>query len=267
MTEGLQIPLEVCERIVDFCAYDCHSASDYKLLPACALTSRRWLPRSRWHLYYTVHILHEESFRGYLATIQVLPKLAGYMRLLTLGRWRNSKGEADEALYKPDDTWICQVPTRILPFTPNLCLIYLYALPPFNATTEKYLSLFRHHRNVTSLAVNAPLISCRDLTRLLSFFPSVDRVNLSGVNILLESTVPTSVYPRPFPSLTYLNCAALSGRALQTCRFWPLSKTLLRLQYSCWTAAMGAGLQNILSQCERLETFYVRFGDAGYPGM
>lgn len=69
-------PLEIFERIIDDCtntAAERDVSDTYPVLCACALTSRRWHPRSRLRLYHHIQITGSIQFSKFLQTL-LLPK-------------------------------------------------------------------------------------------------------------------------------------------------------------------------------------------------
>ncbi|KAI0747257.1 hypothetical protein C8Q80DRAFT_1072062, partial [Daedaleopsis nitida] len=66
------VPVEVAEGVID------GLQDDHPSLRSCALTCQAWLPRSRAHLFRTVHILdlaQSTSLRDILTSSSTLPQL------------------------------------------------------------------------------------------------------------------------------------------------------------------------------------------------
>lgn len=119
--------------MIDFCAYECERG-EVQPLYACALTCRRWLPRSRLHLYHFVKLSARSHFRKFLATVK-----GSFVRKLDLGDIDSSSQEpvaprkelASKYTYgdRQNSEWICLVPVystiiRILTTT--------YYVPPIH---------------------------------------------------------------------------------------------------------------------------------------
>ncbi|OCH90377.1 hypothetical protein OBBRIDRAFT_730880, partial [Obba rivulosa] len=54
-TQECRIPPEVTDRIIDVLS------SDKRALRKCSLTCRRWLPRSRFHLFKTIELIRQPA--------------------------------------------------------------------------------------------------------------------------------------------------------------------------------------------------------------
>ncbi|KAH9949729.1 hypothetical protein B0H21DRAFT_87890 [Amylocystis lapponica] len=79
------LPSELCDRTIDF-LWDDHSA-----LAACALTCHSWLPRSRYHLFFTVKLETRDDWARFdrcltrNASLEALGGIAPYVRRLLIG--------------------------------------------------------------------------------------------------------------------------------------------------------------------------------------
>lgn len=158
----VKLPLEVHERIIDFCAHDSFVDADIRTLHACALTCRGWVPRSRLHLYRYIRLPTERAFRHFLSTIRATPELGSFMCGLDLGKEDpgsiydesaqhddstsgcqdvipSNDSEAPQAANssKESSSWMFVVPLHLLPLLPTVCSLTLTCLPPFNSTTDK----------------------------------------------------------------------------------------------------------------------------------
>ncbi|KAI0357794.1 hypothetical protein OH77DRAFT_1300707 [Trametes cingulata] len=82
--ENSCFPIEVCERIIDCCFHLKHPSRGYATLGACALTCSAWLPRSRYNLFYKVHLRSRKQCDQYLAVVAEHPERAGWVRVLEI---------------------------------------------------------------------------------------------------------------------------------------------------------------------------------------
>lgn len=83
-----RLPTEVCERIIDFTSYGrsrFHFPSYLGDLRACALTCRKWLPRSRLNLYRCVWFQERRNLERVSQAIANHPFLAEFVQELILG--------------------------------------------------------------------------------------------------------------------------------------------------------------------------------------
>lgn len=82
-----RIPPEIVDHIIDY-IHD-----DHRALDACALTSKTFLPRSRYHLFGAVS-LDKRSNNHLLTRLYHAPHLASYVRTLQIRRARYTPGSA-----------------------------------------------------------------------------------------------------------------------------------------------------------------------------
>lgn len=230
--------------MIDFCAYECERG-EVQPLYACALTCRRWLPRSRLHLYHFVKLPARSHFRKFLATVK-----GSFVRKLDLGDIDSSSQEpvaprkelASKYTYgdRQNSEWICLVPVYLLPHLPLLHTITLWRLPVFNAVTEKCMSQFRSYPTLKTLVLQSCIcVSCQDLARLASWFLSLELLWLVETMVSLPSTGVASVYLRNLPALDSIYLSHLSNvNILESLLSWPAQKAVRRLEYICTDPAM-----------------------------
>ncbi|KAH8093197.1 hypothetical protein BXZ70DRAFT_909186 [Cristinia sonorae] len=211
------LPVELWETIIDFCAYEARRASNMRLLHACALTCRAWLQRSRLHLYATIHLQNEDQLQHFLSLVRSNPEAGTFVRELNVGTLdrksdrsltgpggansgdKSSSRNTSGTHVEPSFNWICMVPLRLLPWLPSLQTVFFSKLPQFNSPTQKYLSLFQNFSNVQNLLCIrfASFASCRDLSRLVSLFPSVRRLYIEDVDIAIPTSSPPTFPYKP----------------------------------------------------------------------
>lgn len=80
-SSGPQLPVEVCERIIDFVAgMNLHFIlwGDHEMrsaLRACALTCRSWVPRSRFHLFESITVRSSSDLDAIVGRLRASPVL------------------------------------------------------------------------------------------------------------------------------------------------------------------------------------------------
>ncbi|KAH8077894.1 hypothetical protein BXZ70DRAFT_693068 [Cristinia sonorae] len=245
MQQSTRLPVEIWERIIDFCAHDSEVDLDSQSLYACALTCRDWLLRSRMHLYDVVNLLTADHFQRFLTVIRSNPTSGTFVRELSLGFAgsdpESKEGTAskdfestvdsspnsgrDDSELKPHPklllNWICMVPLHLLPLLPKLRSVYFVDLPIFNASTQRYLSLFRSHTNINDyLQIAGSVMSCRDLAWFISCFPAVRNLTLNKVEVTAAASSPPTQPYRSHPTLTNLGVWMPSEPVLKTLLSW-----------------------------------------------
>ncbi|THH28164.1 hypothetical protein EUX98_g6020 [Antrodiella citrinella] len=127
-SDVLLIPTEVCETILDFIA----DTSRHTLL-SCALVSRVWLPRCRFHLCGVVILRSHEALLSFSLLLSSSPQYATLLHTLSLC----AKGS------RKADSWVASVPL-MLPPLPNLSQfkIHDFEIPYQHPTFFKVYSNF-----------------------------------------------------------------------------------------------------------------------------
>ncbi|THH28138.1 hypothetical protein EUX98_g6051 [Antrodiella citrinella] len=202
------LPLEICERIIDFVAsfvkFDDLGdvIPDRSSLVPCALVCRAWLPRCRFLLSPDGVILHSRrevvSFSLFMHAFP--PAASGLGNINIFGPWKEG-GDTSTA-----DSWVSSVPA-ILPPLPDLRYVNIHDIHLAHQHTTLYklysafdlaeLSLhrvsFHHFSQVARLAVatGAPILAMFYCPR------SLPMSNSTGLGRLL----PRNVFLRALPVL------------------------------------------------------------------
>lgn len=174
-----RLPLEVCELIIDFAA-EFWEYSDFceqprrTTLHACALTCRAWVPRCRYHLFYTSDLLQNaDHLAGYVRMLRAHPDLTTLARRLRIsGTFDNVKAH-----------WISTLPLSLCPLLPNLTHIVFTAqvskqLTPFHPQFFQTLSQFK---TVTELHYTCH--ACQPFSNFCRFvlaFHNLRRLHVDG---------------------------------------------------------------------------------------
>ncbi|KAI0955064.1 hypothetical protein AcW1_006758 [Taiwanofungus camphoratus] len=77
----------MCDNIID------HLCDDDYTQQACSLTCRAWLPASRSHLFYRIH-LNVPLYPKFNA-LRASPHIALYVRMLSIDAYKDSDGSLD----------------------------------------------------------------------------------------------------------------------------------------------------------------------------
>lgn len=96
-----RIPPELVDAIID----ELHN--DRASLATCSLASSSWTPRARYHLFRTIALRSERSFRQFQALLDLTPKIALYPRNLFINEswnsyeFRSCQGKAGSLAERP----------------------------------------------------------------------------------------------------------------------------------------------------------------------
>ncbi|KAI0640696.1 hypothetical protein C8Q79DRAFT_1014918 [Trametes meyenii] len=77
-----RLPIELCERVIDFCANEYYLRHRYPTLRACALTCTAWVPRSRCALLYDLRFRTELQVEHFVDIIKEHRDWAEYICIL-----------------------------------------------------------------------------------------------------------------------------------------------------------------------------------------
>ncbi|KAI0355245.1 hypothetical protein OH77DRAFT_354465 [Trametes cingulata] len=107
MSTAARVPDDIWDLVID----SCDAESFQKELPrqccrldtlrACALTCRRWLPRSQFNLYSTVSFTAYAQVDMFLSTINARPDLADYTHTLLMRHYHRSHAYRQTTEYIP----------------------------------------------------------------------------------------------------------------------------------------------------------------------
>ncbi|KAI0357808.1 hypothetical protein OH77DRAFT_1421924 [Trametes cingulata] len=83
--DNSRLPIDICERIIDCFSVVLQERSHiYETLRACALTCSAWVPRSRYKLFFIVHLQSRQQCERYLAVIAEHPERASWVRVMDI---------------------------------------------------------------------------------------------------------------------------------------------------------------------------------------
>ncbi|KAL6301733.1 hypothetical protein BKA93DRAFT_796386 [Sparassis latifolia] len=78
-----RVPQEICDHILDYLW------NDYATLRICSLTTRKWLPTTRFHRFRTVVIFSSSSYTQFMDILDKSPAVGSYIGDLSLGLYEN----------------------------------------------------------------------------------------------------------------------------------------------------------------------------------
>ncbi|KAK7691406.1 hypothetical protein QCA50_004805 [Cerrena zonata] len=176
------LPVEVWERVIDFCAEYSYIARDARILRSCALTCRSWAPRSHYHLFYYITIKSESSLLRLASIIRTSPTRAEYVRYLQAGSTFN----VDQPLAH---RYPALLPIKLAFRLHNLKGIHLQSYPPDSHDVSK-LSAFK---SVTQLTLTGCIFTTfNDFVKLVQAFGNLCdlRIRTTGDTKKLSSFNP-----------------------------------------------------------------------------
>ncbi|KAI0753656.1 hypothetical protein C8Q74DRAFT_1211390 [Fomes fomentarius] len=193
-------PVEVEERIIDKLHYHIDA------LQKCALTCRRWLPRTRYHLFVAIRVRTRDELFSLNESLSGSPHLRQLVRSLTLRAQRDWEGES---LFQI-------VPVSLLTSLSNLICWRLcgtgydtssdgkikweYTLGPYRRTglaTIRRLATTVRELHLDGVSFISPV----DCARLVSSLPALRELRCVNVTMLQEPEVVNTCIDRLIPSL------------------------------------------------------------------
>jgi len=198
LVQPSRLPLEICELVIDVVAnfwdhLDFLSQPRRTTLRSCTLTCRSWLPRCRYHLFYTSDLLQNaEHLSCYVRMLRAHPDLTSLVRRLRIsGSFDDGKAH-----------WINALPIYLSPLLANLNHVIFTAqvsglLAPYHPLFFQSLSLFT---SVTELHYTCharqPFIN---FARFVLAFPNLRTLHVDGESVWEKHdsvTFLTGVYRR-----------------------------------------------------------------------
>ncbi|TFY62973.1 hypothetical protein EVJ58_g3525 [Rhodofomes roseus] len=85
------VPQELCDEVIDY-LWD-----DVPTLQACAVACHGWVWRAQRHIFRSVAINNAARFERFSRLIKTKPRIATYVRVLTIAKARRSKTKLDRA--------------------------------------------------------------------------------------------------------------------------------------------------------------------------
>ena len=177
-----KLPVEVWERVIDFCAEYAYIARAAPILRSCALTCRSWTLRSHYHLFYYITIKSEKSLTRFANVLRTSPQRAEYVRYLQAGSIPN-----------PDRPLANRYPT-LLPLKlafklPNLKALHLQCYPHDARDVLKLAVL----KTVTQLTLTGCVFAkFNDFVRLVQAFGNLSELRLRTAS---DTISPSSYNP------------------------------------------------------------------------
>jgi len=211
-----RLPPELCDRIID------HLHDDQHALGMCCLTSRSWVPASRFHRFHKVYLTPVDA-GSFLRLLQSAPPIAHYVKRLV----------------------VCIFPLHIRnlqsPVKSHLLVLKHIMLQLHQVTTLGVPDLIVLPEIISMLSTLAPSVKEIDfgelripnaeyLSRMLSSFSKLERIRISDRTAFTGLRAFHSVTPFQLP--TSLHCVQLSlpskGHALYVVR-WLVSHSQFQL--------------------------------------
>ncbi|KAH9858607.1 hypothetical protein C2E23DRAFT_10556 [Lenzites betulinus] len=181
---AVPLPVEVYEQIIDSTATGLPlwtSQEEYETFKNCALVCRAWLPRSRWNLFLSIHIIRASQVDRLLSVYSSNPSLLDLVQYVHVGAFDTDTWPTDGVSAR--DPYIPFANGRLTQALRNARVFRLTGLTWFNYPPV-YTSLFGQFKNLIDLQLNS-----------IHFGSAADVVRMAW------------------------NCPALEALAIQYCRF------------------------------------------------
>lgn len=184
------LPTEICENIITM-------VTEYGSLPekevglsACALVSRSWTPKARFHLYNLIHLGSDLRTKQFLNTLSLSPTLGHNVETLQI--WPDDKASPHG--------WIYKILFFLPPRLPHLRGLIFGDLPVVHQIFFAAVSRFT---TVVTLELDSlESQSFGEIVRLVNRFPQLQRLNLFHCE--WRSPIEAQVYNRRQPPLSTL---------------------------------------------------------------
>lgn len=171
------LPPELVDEIID------HVHDDCLALAACALTAPSWTHRARSHLFHTVALRHERSFRHFKTLLEHSPTIAQYPRNLFIDEswngfeFRNCRNGSSERPWVADALEV--LGTRLAGVRSLRVMLHPHLL------TDRFnirMLLNQHFTRVTELFLSDCAFTASDhLLACIEARPGLRRLSLSHV--------------------------------------------------------------------------------------
>ncbi len=250
----VRIPQEVCEHIINWCAeidleWEWHRhprqgrrIPNRRLVAACALVCRSWLPRSRNRLLSSVSVLDSNVYSRFSKSLRVHIHLGAYVEVLKLGRLLSTAAP---------NAWMHLLPIQLSSTLSGLPKLS-FTNCPF-PTHSSFVMLLSGFRCLSVLTLDScSFVTFTDLARMLLAFRSLSSLTLDSVN-WQQNGYRNAPYKVP-------RCARLKLRTLVITRVSPRkTEVILRwlfltpsvasfesLQLPCFRRSSAAQIRKIL---------------------
>ena len=167
---GPVFPIEVFEHIIDMIAesrFPYHKER-VRILHACVLVARSWVPRSRIHLYGHIGLDSDLRTTQFLDSVTKSPALGEYVRFLLISP---RFGETEIS-----GGWIFRAISILPPLLPHLYELALWDIPVLHPV---YIAVLSRFRTIESLElVGIKRRSLQEIVQLINRFPRLRRLCL-----------------------------------------------------------------------------------------
>ncbi len=176
------IPPELCDQTIDY-LWD-----DLDALRACSLTSKDWLPSSRFHLFRNVRLRDAEDVTRFRALLTSSPSIAHCVRKLSLSA--DYDRAAPDGNAREDDAWVNGA-AELFPMLDQVTTLALarvrwHALSP--ETRAAFVKVSKSVRRLFLFEVSFDA-SC-DVIAFLSAFPALRDLYFQAVSWKNDSPAP-----------------------------------------------------------------------------
>ncbi|CCM00146.1 uncharacterized protein FIBRA_02173 [Fibroporia radiculosa] len=187
-------PIEICERIIDHLDPTSRNVANRLALLACALTCRRWYPRSRVILLEEVDIGSMTVLVGFARMVTAKPSFGDYVRSIHI-----SNDLAKSEKWPGSRNPLTSFPTMLARKLTNLNTLHLCCMPhwdPAVHSTSTFYWALSEFTCVTSLHLrDIDFPSVNEFAHLIQGLPNLQRLACMGLRWTRYSLDPT-VYLR-----------------------------------------------------------------------
>ena len=180
-TNYCRVPLEIAELVID------ELSNDYPSLRSCALTCQAWLPRSRTHIFRTVHVMDLNRLTSLVRVLAYSADIARLVHYVDLEgvlqsdySWRVDKCKYTSGIF---DT----APLVLLGLLPNLrvwtCRGNSKSGQPYLGLRPAALACIGHHPITTLRLIQIRLRYEADLMTLLFALPALQSLLVRSITI------------------------------------------------------------------------------------
>lgn len=194
-----KLPIEVCERVIDFLCPPSAIYSDFhqskNTLYASALVCKHWLPRAQLRLFHHIQLRTSQQALAFIRIVVASPMIARFVLSLKISPLKFTPSSPQLQL-KPNSphrnssvvggkqplappcyyNWIYKACYVLPPILTNLSTLALAALPTMHTAFFALISRFK--------AIRVLYLSCLsnysfgDIIRLVNRFPRIQRLHL-----------------------------------------------------------------------------------------
>lgn len=164
--QNARLPVEVCERIIDYCIG--HPGTLY----SCSLTCRSWVPRTRIWLFEIRYVEYRDDLKRLTAALKSQPENGTFLYTLVI------VGGDDRDL-----SWINAVPRQLAPLLPNLRELRFTSVSFLNLHPTFMTSVTTLLHKVTTLYLRSPHFSTfNQAMRFLLAFPHLSDLTINALS-------------------------------------------------------------------------------------